>query len=372
MSLGGSYIAAGVRADCEKLLSEFIAKNSLRFDDFVEVWQKMSFSLIYCGRKTFSELVEFTEEVLQITKTFMFPPHSLQMRAGGVYLSAGLYYKQPTSGLVKIRITYEDLEHLNPFLEQLREEGHYDVLYMFSKMLAENALLFTLSPRTYGIEYNIRKYLLHKPGDDNLNSMKDEESSDEEDFSPETFALDFLKKSKLLEQVQDIETRYQTMKTLLYGDQNGKLPKSLSFTAPSLLEAMNAAIGGGKPSTNLEESSKRKLKKDAFKRQNKTEITKALERNVSSQETETDSEDNLPSTSKKATKGERSGRRKREQGFPAEEWAATSHPKNRHQNRTTRAFALKSESCQPSSVEIQNEPSCSTVEASDTLSLQEI
>ncbi|XP_046388013.1 snRNA-activating protein complex subunit 1-like [Ischnura elegans] len=312
MSGGSSYIAAGVRTDCENLMTAFMTKNSLRFDDFCAVWQDMRFPSIYCGRKTFSELVEFTEEVLQIAKTFMLPPHPFQVRAGGIYLTAGLYYKQPTSGLVKIRLTCEDLENLNPFLKQLRGESHWDVLFMFSKMLAENAFVFTLSPRTYGIEYNIRKYLLHKPGDDNISSMKDEESSDEEEFCPQTFASDFLKKTKMIDRMQDIEQKYQTMKTLLYGDQKGELPKSLSYAAPSLLEAMNAAIG----SKSNPYSAPQDAKPGRFKK------AKVQERASSHQETEADSEEDSPQASSKPPK-------KSKIGLPPGEWSATAHPKNR-------------------------------------------
>jgi hypothetical protein len=57
------YIAAGVKTDCQTLLERFTATGSVRFKEFVKIWQDMKFSCIYCGRESFAELYEFTEEV---------------------------------------------------------------------------------------------------------------------------------------------------------------------------------------------------------------------------------------------------------------------------------------------------------------------
>lgn len=40
-------LVAGVKEDCEELLRSFAAKLSVRFQDFVTVWQEMGFSNIY-------------------------------------------------------------------------------------------------------------------------------------------------------------------------------------------------------------------------------------------------------------------------------------------------------------------------------------
>lgn len=58
-----SYIATGVKTDCNNLLKKFIATESVRFEEFVKIWQDMHFSYIYCGRVSFAELYEFIEEV---------------------------------------------------------------------------------------------------------------------------------------------------------------------------------------------------------------------------------------------------------------------------------------------------------------------
>jgi hypothetical protein len=57
------YIASGVKTDCQKLLERFTATGSVRFKEFVTIWKEMKFSCIYCGRESFAELYEFTEEV---------------------------------------------------------------------------------------------------------------------------------------------------------------------------------------------------------------------------------------------------------------------------------------------------------------------
>lgn len=57
------YIASGVKTDCQTLLERFTATESVRFKEFVKIWKDMKFSCIYCGRESFAELYEFTEEV---------------------------------------------------------------------------------------------------------------------------------------------------------------------------------------------------------------------------------------------------------------------------------------------------------------------
>jgi hypothetical protein len=57
------YIASGVKTDCQTLLEKFKATESVRFKEFVKIWKDMKFPCIYCGRESFAELYEFTEEV---------------------------------------------------------------------------------------------------------------------------------------------------------------------------------------------------------------------------------------------------------------------------------------------------------------------
>jgi hypothetical protein len=61
--MNSNYIAAGVKTDCHNLLKKFIATESVRFKEFVKIWQDMHFSCIYSGQVSFAELYEFTEEV---------------------------------------------------------------------------------------------------------------------------------------------------------------------------------------------------------------------------------------------------------------------------------------------------------------------
>lgn len=61
--MSSRYIALGVKTDCQNLLKRFIATESVRFKEFVKIWQDMKFSCIYCGQETFAELYEFIEEV---------------------------------------------------------------------------------------------------------------------------------------------------------------------------------------------------------------------------------------------------------------------------------------------------------------------
>jgi predicted nucleic-acid-binding Zn-ribbon protein len=61
--MNSQYIALGVKTDCRNLLKKFVATQSVRFKEFVKIWQDMKFSCIYCGQESFAELYEFIEEV---------------------------------------------------------------------------------------------------------------------------------------------------------------------------------------------------------------------------------------------------------------------------------------------------------------------
>lgn len=61
--------------------------------------------------------------------------------------------------LVKIRLNFKEWQDSYSFMTLLREEQHYDALFIFSKLLAENAFHFCAMPREYGLEKSMRKYL---------------------------------------------------------------------------------------------------------------------------------------------------------------------------------------------------------------------
>lgn len=232
------YIASGVKTDCQKLLEKFTATGSVRFKEFVQIWKDMKFSCIYCGRESFAELYEFIEEVLKIAKDFFLPPNPLQTRLCGLYLLYGLYYKQPTvegkDYLVKIRLNLKEWEDSNSLMDTVREERHYDALFIFSKLVAENAFHFCTMSREYGLEKSIRKYM-------------ERGSTSAEDPSPKS-EVSILEESGLLNALDELSKKYYEIKCALNSESRKKKPPDvLNYANQHItddIKKLLATVGG--------------------------------------------------------------------------------------------------------------------------------
>ncbi|PNF39251.1 hypothetical protein B7P43_G16957 [Cryptotermes secundus] len=187
----------------------------------------MKFSCIYCGQESFAELYEFIEEVLKIAKEFFLPPHPLQTRLCGLYLLYGLYYKQPTiedgEYLVKIRLNFKEWQDSYSLMKFVCEEQHYDALFIFNKLLAENAFHFCAMPREYGLEKSMRKYLeRNDTADENL-SHKSE--------------LLTLEESGILNSLDEISKKYYELKCKLNNESKENKPHQLlDYASPMIAD----------------------------------------------------------------------------------------------------------------------------------------
>lgn len=146
------YIASGFKEDCNKLLSSFNETNSIRFEKFCEVWKDMKFAMIYAGRQTYSELLEYCEEVLHIAKEFALPPRNFKERIGGLYLLYGLYYKMPIKNVSLIRVTQEQWSSFMELHEQLKAGEHLDANFILSTMIHDEVFAHTIFDFEWGLE----------------------------------------------------------------------------------------------------------------------------------------------------------------------------------------------------------------------------
>ncbi|XP_008068575.1 snRNA-activating protein complex subunit 1 isoform X2 [Carlito syrichta] len=85
---------SGLRTDCEALLSRFQETDSVRFEDFTEIWRNMKFGTIFCGKMRNLEKNMFTKEALALAWRYFLPPYTFQIRVGALYLLYGLYNTQ--------------------------------------------------------------------------------------------------------------------------------------------------------------------------------------------------------------------------------------------------------------------------------------
>lgn len=198
----------------------------------------MKFSCIYCGRESFAELYEFTEEVLKIAKDFFLPPNPLQTRLCGLYLLYGLYYKQPTveskDYLVKIRLNLKEWEDSTSLMDMVREERHFDALFIFNKLLADKAFHFCAMSREYGLEKSIRKYMERDGTSAEAPSHKSEVS--------------ILEENGLLNALDELNKKYFEIKCALNSESKKDKPSDvLNYANPRIahdIRKLLATLGG--------------------------------------------------------------------------------------------------------------------------------
>lgn len=102
------FCSEGCYEDCFKLLANFESNfnqadviRSLSFEAFAEEWRKIHFELVFSGRQDGCEMVNFSRQIIDIAKSFLFiPSGQLPVRIGALYLCYGLFYKQECNAQV--------------------------------------------------------------------------------------------------------------------------------------------------------------------------------------------------------------------------------------------------------------------------------
>ncbi|XP_076680498.1 proximal sequence element A Pbp45 [Andrena cerasifolii] len=155
MTASRSLILSGFKEDCEQLITRFERANDIRFQTFCEIWKEMKFSLVFTGRPTFIELLEFCEEALNMCKQFLLLPPRFKERVGGLYLLYGVYYKMPIEQF-KIRVKLDDWRSILDLHAEIKEAEHLDTNYILCKLIADGAFHFTVFDKEFGLEKHYR------------------------------------------------------------------------------------------------------------------------------------------------------------------------------------------------------------------------
>ncbi|KAI5108428.1 snRNA-activating protein complex subunit 1, partial [Silurus meridionalis] len=151
------YFRQTLKTDCEDLLGRFQATASVRFEEFSAIWREKKFSNIFYGILEPSEKKVFTRLALSVAAPYLFPPHSFQIRVGGLYLLYSLYNTQLNTPKERIRIALKDWDDLMRFQQDAVNAQHYDVAYVFRKLLIEKAVCFTAMPDTLSFQVKKKK-----------------------------------------------------------------------------------------------------------------------------------------------------------------------------------------------------------------------
>ncbi|KAL7293563.1 hypothetical protein TKK_0013002 [Trichogramma kaykai] len=171
-----TYTASGFYEDCILLLDSFKNKESIRYDEFCKTWCELKFSLIFLGRRSYADMLEFCEEVLIIAKHFIISSSDLPTQLSGLYLLYSLYYKIPIEN-IKIRVTYNEWQQFLDLHEEIKDKQLHDASFIFVKLIVDDAYYFCIFSNEYGLERcfikSYTEYANNNPFS-NLNNMINE------------------------------------------------------------------------------------------------------------------------------------------------------------------------------------------------------
>ncbi|XP_060022903.1 snRNA-activating protein complex subunit 1 [Lagenorhynchus albirostris] len=203
---------AGLKADCEALLSRFQEMDSVRFEDFTDLWRSMKFGTIFCGRMRNLEKNAFTKEALALAWRYFLPPYTFQIRVCALYLLYGLYNTQLCQPKQKIRVAVKDWDEILKFQQDLINAQHFDAAYIFRKLRLDRAFHFTAMPTL--LSYRMKK--------------KIQRPEVTEDFKDPSDHVMKLITSDVLEEMLNVHDHYQRMKHIISADRSNP-DKALSL-----------------------------------------------------------------------------------------------------------------------------------------------
>ncbi|XP_012869621.1 PREDICTED: snRNA-activating protein complex subunit 1 [Dipodomys ordii] len=195
---------SGLQADCEALLSRFQELDSVRFEDFSQLWRSMKFGTIFCGKMRNLEKNTFTKEALALAWRYFLPPYTFQIRVGALYLLYGLYNTQLCQPKQKVRIALKDWDEVLKFQQDLINAQHFDAVYVFRKLRLDRAFHFTAMPKL--LSYRMKK--------------KIQRAEVTEEFKDPNDRVMKLITSDVLEEMLNVHDHYQNMKHVISADKS--------------------------------------------------------------------------------------------------------------------------------------------------------
>lgn len=210
-----------VKADCELLLNRFQQTDTVRFEAFSQIWRDMKFEQIFYGTVKHESRL-FSRLVLDTAYEFLLPPFTFQIRVGGLYLLYALFHCQTADPPEKIRLAMKDWDEVVKFERDSFAAQHYDVVFVWRKLLHEKAFVFTAMPRLLVFEKKKR-----------LHPTQPLDSFVEKPSAPQT-----LINSELLEELSNVHGLYENLKSSVCPQSD----PSLNLTLPNLDQTLRETV----------------------------------------------------------------------------------------------------------------------------------
>ncbi|XP_041365124.1 eukaryotic translation initiation factor 5B-like [Gigantopelta aegis] len=216
---------SGVRLDFENLLKSFTETETVRYEQFAEVWRKMKFSMLCAGRQNDREVREFMDECFHIALSYYLPPYNFQVRVGGLYLIYGLYFTQLCFPRSKIRVTLDQWKQILEFQEDAKSQKHLDVDFCFQKLLFKHAFLFVATSKQ-----------VYPRSGDTVETVVSSEMPDE--LKETQGCLQTMFSANVLEELSAVHTQYEKIKISLAGPDAERPARSLDMIQSKLVDSI--------------------------------------------------------------------------------------------------------------------------------------
>ncbi|XP_045125749.1 uncharacterized protein LOC123513008 [Portunus trituberculatus] len=228
--IGHWYLASGFMKDLIALFEAFDKQDSWRFCAFAECWQKYKFSLIYRGRYSFKELLEFSQEICFWTKKMLSPNHKVKWRVGALYALYGLYYKHPFRYFYKIRMEMEAYENMVNLVRIFHSSSENpDPAFIFYKLTKDGAFHHVASSDEMGLHF-------HCP-ERQWETMKYEMQWGLQEHSSESIFSDH--KCNIQKTLME---EYEKVKTEIWGNDGEGLDKAMTYVQPNILTEVRSVL----------------------------------------------------------------------------------------------------------------------------------
>eukprot|EP00731_Ephydatia_muelleri_P026326 Em0018g426a len=125
----------------------FVSKNSLRFADFVQVWNEHKFYYVYRVGVEGNVKTEMTDMMLRLGAHWFLTEVEFYTKLAGLYFMYAVYFAQPCSPKCQIRVTSDQWKMIDPMHQEMIAATHWDAVYVLCQLRAASAFTICYSPR---------------------------------------------------------------------------------------------------------------------------------------------------------------------------------------------------------------------------------
>ncbi|XP_067932469.1 snRNA-activating protein complex subunit 1-like [Watersipora subatra] len=139
----------GIKEDFSSFIHHFTERNTLRYEDFAELWKELGMPYLFAGRKDY-ELRETVGCALAIAVHFFNFGTNNQTKICSIYLLYAVYETQGLYPKARIRVTASQLNAFVAFVDDMASKQHYDFVFVFTRLRMERAFLYVATAEAQG------------------------------------------------------------------------------------------------------------------------------------------------------------------------------------------------------------------------------